>query len=64
MKELTPDKMKLISGGAVFPSSPLQQLLGVIQDLFRLLGGGENTSATFTAQPSHLGFVVGGGFKL
>jgi|HubBroStandDraft_2_1064218.scaffolds.fasta_scaffold1165015_1 hypothetical protein len=38
MKQLTPEEMKMISGGAVFPSSP-QQLIRFIEDLFRLLGG-------------------------
>jgi hypothetical protein len=47
MKELTPEEMKLISGGimAVRQGGPLQQFIRLIEDFLRLIDGGNSKIA-------------------
>jgi hypothetical protein len=47
MKELTPEEMKLISGGimAVRQGGPLQQFIRLIEEFLSLIDGGNNRRA-------------------
>jgi hypothetical protein len=44
MKELTPEEMKLISGGvaSLRQGGPLQQFIRLIEDFLRLIDGGNS----------------------
>jgi hypothetical protein len=48
MKELTPEEMKLISGGIMArQQNPLQQFITLIEDFLRLIDGGNSKARLY-----------------